>query len=242
MKHFLNLSPAASKGLDIPIFKNAKRLRANSKLIAEVNQSYATATSLLILSAEEVIKALLVKFHSEDFKVYQIKGSKRFFNDHKIRHEIAQLIEMGIGLLEIAMDSEKRGVKPHKSIRFKKVNKFLDGVLSFLDKSKIMLDAASRINMLSEFNSYKNCGLYVDFQDYLQEPINEIDKTKYQEVKQITDRLFKSYQFISILYDSKANNHISQEEIDAWKVILKALIDDAILDKQLYEFGKQYRG
>ena len=240
MKHFLNLSPKASEGLDKPIFENAKRLRASSKLIAEVNQSYSTATSLLILSSEEAIKALLVKFHSEGLKVYQIKGSKRFFSDHKIRHEIAQLIEMGIGFIELVMDSEKRGVKPHKSLRFKKVSKLLDGVLSFLNKSKIMLDAASRINMLSEFNSYKNSGLYVDFQGHLLEPINEIEKTKYEEVKQITDRLFKSYQFITILYDSKSNNHISQEKINTWKVILKTLIDDAILDKELYEFGKKY--
>ena len=60
MNTFINLSAIQSKGFDEAIFKNAKQLKKDAILIAANNKSYSSATSLLVLSSEEVIKAILV--------------------------------------------------------------------------------------------------------------------------------------------------------------------------------------
>ena len=84
MNTFINLSVQQSKGIDYSIYKNARQLRKDALLIAETNKSFSSATSLLILSSEEVIKSILVLLHSQSYKTYLIKDSKRFFKDHRI--------------------------------------------------------------------------------------------------------------------------------------------------------------
>lgn len=79
MKKFIDLNPNESKGLDIYLFNNAKKLKENAILIANKNKSYSSATSLLILSSEEIIKAILVLLHSKGYNVYQLKDAKKFF-------------------------------------------------------------------------------------------------------------------------------------------------------------------
>jgi AbiV family abortive infection protein len=80
MSNFLNLSPRHSKCLHEPIFKNALKLKKDAITLAERNASYSTANSLLILSSEEMIKALLVLLHSEGYHVYRIEVAEKFFN------------------------------------------------------------------------------------------------------------------------------------------------------------------
>ncbi len=106
MSGFLNQSPLKSKKLHEPIYKNAQKLRRDAILVANTNKSFSTATSLLVLSSEEIIKAILVLLHSEDFNVYKIKDAKKFFSDHKIRHELAQLLELINGLVESGIEFE----------------------------------------------------------------------------------------------------------------------------------------
>ena len=100
MNTFINLSAQKSKGIDYSIYKNARQLRKDALLIAENNKSFASATSLLILSSEEVIKSILVLLNSQGYKTYLIKDAKKFFTDHRVRHQLAQLIELSIGVLE----------------------------------------------------------------------------------------------------------------------------------------------
>jgi AbiV family abortive infection protein len=57
---FNTLSVAKAKGLDNAIFKNARQLKKDAILIATTNKSYGAASSLLILSTEEIIKGILI--------------------------------------------------------------------------------------------------------------------------------------------------------------------------------------
>ena len=76
---FINLSKEKSKDLHLDIFENAKSLKSDSSVLVIVNESYSSASSLLILSSEEVIKAILVLLHSQGYKVYLLKDAKGFF-------------------------------------------------------------------------------------------------------------------------------------------------------------------
>ena len=84
MNGFINLTAQKSKDIDCIIYKNARQLRKDALLIVEVNKSYSSATSLLILSSEEVIKAILVLLLTIPVKVNTLFRSKvnSYFDDN----------------------------------------------------------------------------------------------------------------------------------------------------------------
>ena len=82
-KSFKDLSPEKSKIFYPFILENALVLKKDAKLLVAVNQSYSTATSLLVLSLEETIKSIMVFLHSEGYKVYESKKLSNLFNYHK---------------------------------------------------------------------------------------------------------------------------------------------------------------
>lgn len=106
MIKFSNLSALKSRGLDIPIYKNALNLKRDAILIAEKRKSYSAATSLLVLSTEECVKSVLVLLHSENYYIYRIKDARKFFSDHAISHQIAMYVIMALKL----QDAFKEGL------------------------------------------------------------------------------------------------------------------------------------
>ena len=156
MNTFINLSVQQSKDIDYSIYKNACQLRKDALLIAETNKSFSTATSLLILSSEEVIKSILVLLHSQGYKTYLIKDSKKFFSDHRVRHQLAQLLELSIGILESL--EKKASNEPVTLLKTKSEfwNGLANGILEIALASKPFLDSAQRVKKLMEFNDKKN--------------------------------------------------------------------------------------
>lgn len=167
MTTFLNLSAAQSKGLDIAIYENAQDLYKNAALITQHNKSYSSATSLMVLSLEEVIKAILLKLHCEGLKVYKIDGVQKFIKDHKIRHQIAQIIVTGSGLVEVYKKWLDLKKEPPK---FKK--NWANNLLDSLKAGMQFYQSALRIEKLKEFDDLKNKGLYVNYFDTIQKPIS----------------------------------------------------------------------
>ena len=169
MNTFINLSAIQSKGFDEAIFKNAKQLKKDAILIAANNKSYSSATSLLVLSSEEVIKAILVLLHSQEYKVYQIKDARKFFTDHKVRHEVATILEFLNGIAAGLMTIDQENVLT--SIAFNNNDNFLTKLKNGLKTVKYILepisDSLKRIKTLQGFDTLKNKGLYVDYKDQL---------------------------------------------------------------------------
>lgn len=240
MNTFLNLNSAQSKGLDKPIFENAKRLRKDGTLLAAQNHSYSTATSLLILSSEEAIKATLVFLHSEGYKVYKLQDAKKFFRDHKIRHQLSQLIETGNGLFETALKWEE----PKKPIVNTSI-KWLDYAINGLDKlvyvAQPIIKTGQRIENLNKFNDLKNNGLYVGYQNEIIDPKNEITNVHFKEVQDIIDRTFKFYRLLNVLHNPMLVNHISSKEINQLKQYLHEFIDKALKDFSFKELNNRMR-
>lgn len=230
MVKFLHLSPKSSEGLDKPIFKNAQKLYKDAILIAETNKSYSTSASLLILSSEEVVKAVLVLLHSNEYKVYEIEGAKKFFVDHKIRHQIAQLIESGLGLFESMMIWGEERKKKVIETKYKLFNDAVHLLKDFYKASQPMFKTADRVEKLQEFNNLKNKGLYVDYRDELLDPKVIITEEAYKEINLIVKRTFKFYKILKIFFHESLEKHIPKSKIDEGKESLKFFIDEAMKD------------
>lgn len=236
MNTFINLSAQQSKGTDYSIYKNARQLRKDALLIAELNKSFPSATSLLILCSEEVIKSILVLLHSQGYKTYLIKDSKKFFSDHRVRHQLAQLMELSIGILESF--EKKASNEPVTLLKTKSEfwNELVNGILEIALASKPFLDSAQRVKKLMEFNDKKNQGLYVDFRDKLLIPQIEISERDFIETKLIVNRIFNVYKGLKIIFHPKVQNHFKNDDIDLLKNQLRVFVDEALKD---YSFGNK---
>jgi AbiV family abortive infection protein len=227
-KTFSDLTSKESKGIDDVIFNNAKQLRKDAILIASTNKSYSSATSLLILSSEEIIKAILVLLHSEGYKVYKINDARKFFFDHKIRHQLAQLIEMTAGFIE-SLDKYKNQ-EPTKLINTKSEgwNSFLNGIFDLAKVIAPITKSTERIKDLENFNDNKNNGLYVGYKDKLIVPQDKVTETDYRKTKEIVDRIFRVYKIVRILYHPCIKNRKDQDVIEETKTKMKIFIDEGM--------------
>lgn len=227
-KTFFDLTPKESKGKNEVIFKNARQLKKDALLIAETNKSYSSANSLLVLSSEEVIKAILVLLHSEGYRVYRISDASKFFHNHEIRHQVAKLIEMTAGFIESLDKWESH--EPTKLIKTKSEgwNSFLNGILDLTKTIAPLANATKRIKDLENFNDNKNNGLYVGYKDQLIVPQEKITITEYRKTKEIVERIFKVYKILKILYHPCIHNHKDHEEIEEAKIKMKIFIDEGM--------------
>ncbi|WP_431167238.1 AbiV family abortive infection protein [Tenacibaculum halocynthiae] len=237
-KKFPNLTPEESKGIDKLIYKNALQLKKDALLIAEARKSYSSATSLLILSAEETIKSILVLLHIEGYKVYKLKETHKFFFDHKIRHQIAQLIEMGSGLIESMMKYDEQ--KPTKLLKTKVnwLNDLVNGFFDIVKAAEPLIGTVNKTMKLQGFNDLKNKGFYVDFQNELLNPQVEVTEKIYKETLAITNRVFIFSKWLRIMHHSKLENHEGSEELKELKTSFKEFIDNHITKISFKEMNK----
>lgn len=237
-KKFPNLTPEESKGIDKLIYKNALQLKKDALLIVETRKSYSSATSLLILSAEEVIKSILVLLHVEGYNVYKLKETHKFFFDHKIRHQIAQLIEMGSGIIKSMIKYDEQ--QPTKLLKTKVnwLNNLVNGFFDIVKAAEPILNATDRINKLQKFNDLKNMGLYVDYRNTLLLPQTEITENIYKETLIITENIFSFNKGLRILFNPALNNRVDIAEINKGKELLKDLIDYGMKDFSFKELSK----
>ncbi|MEL0457344.1 AbiV family abortive infection protein [Flavobacteriaceae bacterium SZ-1-7] len=235
MKTFINLSSKESKDVHFSIYKNALQLKSDAMLLAKNKASYSSATSLLVLSTEEVIKSILVCLHSENYNVYKLKEAGKFFKDHKIRHQIIQLIEMGSGLFESAMKYHDRIPAKFLKTKLSWFDDLINGAIDIISSAKPFLEATNRIERLEGFNEMKNNGFYVNYRDGLILPQETITKEIYEETLLIADRVFRFSKMVRILFNNQIENHLSKNEIDEIKQKLRFFIDDALGD---FSFNK----
>ncbi|WP_324719901.1 AbiV family abortive infection protein [Salinimicrobium sp. HB62] len=217
MQTFFTLSSKQSKDLDIPLYLNARHLYNDAALLANKNSSYNRATSLLVLSLEEMIKAVLIKMHSESLQVYNLEGAKNFFGQHKIRHQVAQLMEVGYAFYEVIEEWEKKGRKGP----LQKAGKLLKVFL-------IAYGSNERVKRLAKFNDYKNNGLYVNYRDQLLVPKDVIGESEFFEVKEAWHRCRHFYKVLCIIYHPKLGNHLSRNRIKEIQEDLKLFINEVM--------------
>ncbi|VXA97914.1 conserved hypothetical protein [Flavobacterium sp. 9AF] len=228
MSNFLNQSPEKSKKLHEPIYKNAQKLKKDALLIANQNKSYSTASSLLILSSEEIIKAMLVLLHSEGYSVYRIKDAKKFFSDHKIRHELAKMLEIINGFIESGLEYEKNEKSKLQKFKNETFNEVFNLLIDLKNAAKPFIKTGVRIKLLEQFNENKNKGFYTDFRDSLLIPKDIINETIFLESKELVERIFKTYKVLKIMYHPKVNQHLKNENITKYKNDIRDVVNGLI--------------
>jgi AbiV family abortive infection protein len=217
MQTFFTLNSQQSKGVDMHLYANSRQLYRDAIFLADNRGSYCRATSLLVLSLEELIKASLIKMHSESLHIYKLKDAKYFFSQHRIRHQVAQLMEVGYAFYEAIEKWQKKGRKGPLQTMMKLLSVFL-----------IAHGANERVKRLEKFNDYKNNGLYVGFRNELLEPQNEIGESEFFEVKEAWERCRHFYKVLCIIYHPKLENHLSKNRIKEIHDDLKLFINEAM--------------
>ena len=236
---FINLSKKDSRDLNIDIFENAKRLKSDSSVLVDVNKSYSSASSLLILSSEEVIKAILVLLHSHGYRVYLLKDAKGFFKNHEIRHSLQMLIETGMSLFDTIDNWENRKLKKQISNTKKK---WLNNTLQFLSDAAFVLSnvstAINRIEGIKKFNDLKNAGFYVDYRNEILIPQKTVNKEDYNSILDTSNRLIIFYKQLRILFHPSITKHLSNDKIEEIKNGLHTFINEALKDFSFKEINK----
>ena len=238
MNNFNNVSPKASQGLDLLVYKNAQQLKKDAILIANNRKSYSTATSLLILSSEEVIKSIFIKLHIEGYDVYRFKEASQFFSSHKIRHQAAQIIEMGSGILEPFLRYKHR--KPTNLIKteWRKFNDLVNGAIDVIKTAKPLFEIPKRIKELQSFNSLKNDGFYVNYRDEIILPKEIVTQEVYDRTVFLVDRVFRFSKLLRILYNKQLEKHLPLDEINSIKDLLKDFINNELQELSFKELNK----
>lgn len=227
-KKFMNLSPTQAKGIDRIIFKNGLQLYKDAITIAEVNKSFSSSTSLLILGSEEVIKAIVLLLHSEGFLIFRIKDSKKLFSSHEIKHDVFKFIELASSFLETFIKySDKEALQSkHINTSVKWINSLVNGFSDVLEVLKPMLMSAERYDDIQNFNAYKNAGFYVDYHDEIKIPQEQFSIEKFAEIKQTVLRLIKFYKGLRLFFHESIKYHMDENDLKDFKNELKSILLD----------------
>ncbi|MBO9204201.1 MULTISPECIES: AbiV family abortive infection protein [Niastella] len=155
---------------------------------AKVNASlgeYGIASSLCVVSIEELIKAILLCQDSLGFEFRRVKGMDVFFKNHLIRYYIAYwLFTMGWAMNELLGFIKKLRENPEWAISFmeeiKSENIFEQKMKFYLLRQLILLKR--ELDWFSKIDNIRQDGFYAGYNGKLINPIN-ISQEQYNDVK-----------------------------------------------------------
>lgn len=230
MKKFPSLSSKEAQEVHIKVYQNAARLRKDASMLIDAHTTYATATSLTILSLEEIIKAIVLLLHGQGYQIYRFKGIKKVFSQHGFRHKIAILINMLVGFFKMT--------QPKKKLNMKRDTKFQKLMYSFfraLQEVPNIMDVFKNIHSIEKLDSYKNAGFYVDFLDEILIPTEVIDKHKYDKVMNIHNQLDKLYNQLVDFFEYEPKTDMERKQKKRKEQQLKTLMNEALVEVDLQE-------
>jgi len=237
MQNFLTIPHKDLDKAHAPIFFNGKSLYKDACVLVEINKSYASATSLFVLSTEEYIKSILVLLEVNGYEIFKNSKAKKFFKDHKIRHNIAQLIELILffydAKLEITTKYKKR--KAYQS----KISWILETIIIVLKSIEGVKTNEDRVLFLSKFNDLKNNGLYVGYRNQLQLPSKVISKSDCDSAKEINERISKFYKLLRIFFHSKIDRHIDSSILNIYQKGLKKEVSKLLIETELIDLKSE---
>lgn len=230
MSSFLNISRKEAKKIHFEVYANAASLKKDALTLVTRNNSFGSATSLMILSSEELVKAILLCLHGEGYEIHKLKDAKRFYKNHEVRHQIVQLLEVGSSIYESIKKYDEQRANPKFSIKNKFWNNIINGLSIAAEISGTAIKSTEKIKMLQNFNNLKNAGLYSDYIDTFQTPKKCINQSDFENVRTISETLKIHYKQLRILHHPRASKLISNQELVQYKETLQIFIDKAIND------------
>lgn len=92
-KNFLTISAKDCQTEYKAVIANSDRKLKSAEILAK-EQDYGSAVSLLIVSNEELIKALILFLDGQGFELRKVKGIKSLFNNHRLRYLLAMVFSI----------------------------------------------------------------------------------------------------------------------------------------------------
>jgi len=205
-KTFLNLDKKESLEVSDHTIKNAIILQETAKYAAE-NKNFGVATSLMILSIEEVIKAQVLFFQGVGIRVHRIKNANKIFSSHKDKHQVAtqlQFSKIVEGFIK-AMNYEPKGKKYKTGVRF--MDSLLGGLHDIANIivpvtliSKSIEQMSENVEWLEKANDLKNRGFYVDYKSEIKLP-QDITIDTFEKASSINKECYDLYRIIKLSYE-----------------------------------------
>lgn len=180
------------------ISKNGDDLLKVSKLSADIGR-HGIALSILILGAEEYVKAIVLLLKANGVRVFDVPEIRQIFRDHKKKHEVATFIELA-NIIEpiIKLSDWNDNRRRRKQLHFwKKINQ---NIKELSDALQTFQQISESYNWWEKADEYKKRGFYVDYNNKLQTP-NDFIKKDYVQAENVVKRLISSYRILNIVFN-----------------------------------------
>ncbi len=192
-KTFLTISKKECLIVYRDILENSDKKWDAGKKLADIEE-YGGATSMAIISVEELIKALVVFLDGKGFEFRNVKGMDAIFNHHQIRYFLAYaMFVMSLFGEELLKFIGKVRENPNSIIilseEIKNDKEFFEKNIKFYLFRKMIL-IKEEFNWFSKVDIFRKEGFYCDYDDQLKNPI-KITKEDYYGVFQRLERVKK---------------------------------------------------
>lgn len=198
------------------ISNSSEQYRVANRLAEEEN--YGMAISHLLISTEEMVKALIIILDAEGFEFRKVKGMDMFFKNHEIRFFIGFLTFI-ITLFGEDFIKELEKIKKEPS----RIKEIID-----LQKNKPMFELKLKWYFLrklivikkefawfSQAEVFRQNGFYVDMKGDLISPL-KLTKLEYKEAKTRIEKVNKTIKYLIESLDS--NDSEMKEYIKKFKL------------------------
>lgn len=190
-KNFFSLHPSECLRVYQEIVNNSNKKWEMGLDIAASTEDYGMATSLLLISIEESIKALIVLLDGHGFKFRQVPGMKAFFKNHEIRYVAAFGMFFVSVLGEDVLKHLRRLMNGEIDVetlreQLKANDPKLENKMKLWVFRKFLI-LRKEFALFSLFDKIRQDGFYCDYDNGIKSPLN----IKYNDFKKIYTRLKK---------------------------------------------------
>ena len=213
-KNFMTLTQTECLLASKHLLDNADSLYNDAQLLAK-NKSYGRATSMLIHSTEETMKAVILILDGNGFQFRKrADGINHLFSNHSLRYGLAMVISL-LDVLSKDLNGyiNKIKLEPNKFISQSEDMSVLEGKLLNYFKKKIKI-IIHEVNWFSKAEFLRQEGFYVDYVDKIKTPL-EIKEDEYNDVLVRIDGMKSVVMFIIDCF--KNNDEEFKKDMDKLK-------------------------
>lgn len=160
-KNFLTISAKDCQTEYKAVMANSDQKLRSAELLAK-EQDYGSAISLLIISNEELIKALILFLDGQGFELRSVKGMKSLFTNHRLRYLLAMVFSI---LGNVGEDIKNVMLKTRENPRHllgMMDNKEAVGIAIHAYLIKKIEEIQGEIAFFSQVDNIRQIGLYSD--------------------------------------------------------------------------------
>lgn len=247
--NFLSMSKkdclTAVKIIDVNI-----RTKINSASVLAESGDYGSAQSLLITAMEEEMKSFVLFLDHHGFNIRAIKGVKRIFSSHDIRHYVAYLIVL-LSIVTRDVDKAINWLNKHdkdvmlsltllsillpKTITVHLIRNLFRGGARYLNTQ--IPTFIRELKFFESCETYRQNGFFVDYNGLYDDP-NTIQESQYYAFRDKTLQVTKGFEAIKVFMSSDGDhsrefieNAIKQSNTKEFKELVTKVINQVMSDR-----------